>query len=127
MFPRVLGYLAGRAAALAVNVCRRLTGQSTDSEASKSIDRDIDRYVGPAAVHAVTAALPLPLRIPAVLALTLPTVVDFAREHLATREAEATGFHADQSLDCYFRAASESDPFLFSPVGTLPLDRCLRP
>lgn len=127
MFPRVLGYLAGRAAALAVNVYQRLTGQESGSGESKSIDRQIDRYVAPALIFAGTAALPLPLRVPAALALTLPTALRLGRELLGEREVEATGFPGRESLNCYFRAASESDPLLFSPVGTLPLERCLRP
>ncbi|MCC6273465.1 MAG: hypothetical protein IT572_08360 [Deltaproteobacteria bacterium] len=127
MFPRVLGYLTGRAAAIAVNVYQRLTGQESDSGQSKSIDRQIDRYVAPALIFAGTAALPLPLRVPAALALTLPTALRLGRELLGEREVEATGFLGNESLDCYFRAASESDPLLLSPVGTLPFDRCLRP
>lgn len=127
MFPRVLGFLAGRAAALALNVYHRLTGQDSDSGQSKSIDRQIDRYVAPALIFAGTAALPLPLRVPAALAMTLPTALRLGRELLGEREVEATGFPGRESLNCYFRAASESDPLLFSPVGTLPLERCLRP
>lgn len=121
MFSRVLGYLASCTAGRFVEVYNRLTGQET---VSKSPPSPVDRFVATAVTTAVTAALPLPLRIPAVLALTYPEAITAGRELILGTEVQAP---AMRSLDCYFRAASQSDPILLSPFGTMPYEACLRP
>ena len=115
---RVLGYLAGRAATIAVDVYQRIQGNDSNQNNSSSVDR----YVAGSLTFAATAALPLPLRIPAVLALTLPYVLGEVRQLTETRPASDP---VSRSMACYLRAAEQSDPFLISPGGTLPYERCL--
>ena len=116
MFPRVLGFLAGRAAAFAVDVYHRVTGTHQNQNSTEPVDR----FVAAGLASTAFAPLPIPLRIPAVL-LSIPYLAEQIHE---LRENQPDSNPAFSSLECYLRAAEAADPFLVSPVGTLPFEGC---
>lgn len=127
MFSRVLGFAAGRAAASIVQWYHRNFGQQTAPESSNS-KQLVDHYLPAALAIAASPMLPLPLRIPATMALAWPIALELGRELTGSHEVELKSFPGGRSLECYLQRSAQSDPFLISPVGTMPYESCfLRP
>jgi hypothetical protein len=118
MFPRVLGYLAGRAAAIAVDLYQRIQGSDQNQNNPSSTSSFV-----PAAIATVgILALPAPLRIPATLGgLALPYLLREVRELV---ETQGSSDGSTRSLECYLKVAEQSDPILLSTAATYPFAQC---
>ena len=115
MFPRVLGYLAGRVAAEAYRFFSNPENQ--------------ERVAVAAVETAAFTVLPFPAR-PLALAYRAWSLFHPSRElplrnprpapQNQSRSAQSAG------LECYLNALEAVDPWMISPVGTMPMEACLR-
>ncbi len=113
MFPRVFGYLAGRVVA------------ETYRFFSNPENRE---RVAVAAIETAAFAVLPPAALPVAAAYRAWNLF-YPRQELFQNPRPASQPSSDSpqraSLECYLGAIQASDPWLISPVGTMPLQRCL--
>ncbi|HKX12480.1 MAG TPA: hypothetical protein VJP40_04955 [bacterium] len=115
MFPRVLGYLAGRAAA----------------ETYRFFSNPENRERAAIAAIETAAFVVLPPAARPLAAAYRAWNLFFPRQELPLQNPRPTnqagsGSPQRAGLECYLGAMQAGDPWLVSPVGTMPLESCLR-
>lgn len=127
MFPRVIGRIAGQ---FVSTVCEgyghayRAAEELLNNNLDDTIQDGFRRVITDAAL--LTLA-PAPLRpwIAAYRAWNAwnhpPTSL---QEDVQDRSAQLPTTPEEKGLACYLNALEQSDPFLISPFGTMPLDNC---
>lgn len=114
MFPRVLGYLAGRAVA---ETYRFFSNPENRERAAMAAIETAAFVVLPPATRPLAAAYRVwNLFYPR---QELPLQNPRPQSHSGSSSQQRT------SLECYLGAIQASDPWLVSPVGTMPLESCL--